>query len=65
MTTLEIFHMLSVLLNFFTTLILCLNLQDLIIYLKQKQNFETKCKNFFLEVSKPYSEYLKNYFKLV
>jgi hypothetical protein len=34
-------------------------------YTKLKLQFELKCKNFFIEVSKPFFKYLKTYFKLV
>jgi hypothetical protein len=34
-------------------------------YIKMKLQFELKCKNFFIEVSKPYFKYLKIYFKLI
>jgi predicted nuclease with TOPRIM domain len=30
-----------------------------------KQEFELKCRNYFLQISKPYYKYLTDYFKLV
>jgi len=34
-------------------------------YKNLKQEFELKCKNYFLQVSKRYSKYLREYFKLI
>lgn len=34
-------------------------------YITVKQEFELKCKNYFLQVSKPYFKYLKDFFKLI
>ncbi len=34
-------------------------------YKNVKQEFEIKCRNYFLQVSKPYFKYLKDYFKLI
>ena len=34
-------------------------------YIHIKHDFEIKCKNYFLQVSKPYFKYLKEYFKIV
>lgn len=34
-------------------------------YVIVKKEFELKCRNYFLQVSKPYFKYLKEYFKLI
>ena len=34
-------------------------------YTELKQQFELKCKNYFIQVSKPFLKYLKSYFKLI
>ena len=34
-------------------------------YSELKQQFELKCKNYFIQVSKPFLKYLKSYFKLI
>ena len=34
-------------------------------YISVKRDFEIKCRNYFLQVSKPYYKYLREYFKLI